>query len=72
MKHEHPYHRYHPRRQRLYAYILAFVGDNGFPPRHRNIADDLGFTLYRMDRALTRLCGASAGWGVWGAFMAAK
>jgi hypothetical protein len=38
--------------ERLYAYLVAFVGDNGYAPRRCDMADDLSFTIHRLDRAL--------------------
>jgi hypothetical protein len=44
--------------ERLYNYLVAFVGDNGYPPRRCDIGDDLGISEYQLDRALLRLRGA--------------
>jgi hypothetical protein len=44
--------------EQLYNYLVAFVGDNGFPPRRCDIGDDLGISEYQLDRVLVRLRGA--------------
>ena len=43
------------RDERVYNFIVAFIGDNGYPPRRNDITDALGLTVRQLDCALVRL-----------------
>ncbi|MEO8395677.1 MAG: hypothetical protein ABI700_21965 [Chloroflexota bacterium] len=41
--------------ERVYNYIVVFIGDNGYPLRPHDIRDDLGFSACQLARALVHL-----------------
>jgi hypothetical protein len=44
-----------PEADRVYRYISAFVGDNGYPPTCEYISEWLGLEGWRVEKALKRL-----------------